>query len=76
MRDADPLRRLTCVIYVLSGAAGAGPVLDLALIVELHGDADHVIALLFQQRRHDRGIHPARHGDNHPRVAGRLGHIE
>src|SRR5262245_872139 len=34
-------------------------------VPELHGDTNHLIALLVQQRRADRAIHTATHGDHH-----------
>ena len=39
-----------------------------AVVVELQRDADHVVAGLGQQRRGDRGIDAARHGDDDARV--------
>jgi hypothetical protein len=44
-----------------------------AVVIKLQRDAHHVIALVLQHRRHDRGIDAARHGDDDPRVGGGLG---
>ncbi len=65
MGNADPLGDEARVVNVLSGAAGALAVRRLAMIVELQGHAHDVIALGLEQRRGHRGIHPARHGDDH-----------
>ena len=67
MRNADALRNRARVVDVLPGATGAGAVHGGAMVVELQGDADDVIALGLEQRRSDRGIHPARHGNDHAR---------
>ena len=72
VRDGEPLGHLAGVGDILAGAAGAGlPGRD-ALVVELQGDAHHVVALLLQERRRDRRIDAARHRDHHAGVAGRL----
>ena len=68
MRDAELCRDQARVVDVVAGAAGALAGGGGAMVVELQRDADHVVAGLLQQRRHDRGIHPARHGDHDPRV--------
>ena len=52
-------------------AAGGG-----AVVVELQRDADHLEALLDQQRRRHRAVDAARHGDDHAAVARRLGQAE
>ena len=76
MRDADQLGGLAGVKDILSGAAGADAVLGLALVVKLHGDADHVIALLLEQGRDHRGIDAARHGHDHAGVFRPAGQVE
>src|SRR5580700_9500535 len=53
---------------VAAGTAGALAMGRGAVIVELERDPDHVIAGFRQQRRGDRGIHAARHGDDNARV--------
>src|SRR3954449_13571979 len=44
--------------------AGAGPTRGRTLIVELHGDADDVVALALKKRGDNRGIDAARHRDD------------
>src|SRR3984957_7456749 len=68
MRNAEAGGYGTGIMDVAAGAAGALAVGRCALIVELERDADHVIAGLRQQRRRDRGIDAARHGDDNARV--------
>jgi hypothetical protein len=63
--DADRLGRHARVEDVLTGAAGALLGQGDAMVVELQGDPDHIIAGLFQQGRSDRGIDSARHGGDH-----------
>ena len=65
MRDAQPVADLAGVVDILPGAARALLLQGHAVIVELQRDADHLIALLMQQRRGDGAVHPARHGDDH-----------
>ena len=47
-----------------------------AVVIELQRHAHHVIAFLGQLRRHDRAVDAARHGDDDPRLGGRLGEAE
>src|SRR3546814_4037451 len=60
VRDAETLGHLAGIVDVLPGAAG--PLLRQrhAMAVELQGDANNLVALAVQQRRGDRGVHPAR----------------
>ena len=67
MRDAERLGDAAGVVDVLAGAAGALAVHGGAVVVELQRDADDVVALALQQRRDDRGIDAARHGDDDAR---------
>ena len=60
------------VIDVLPRAAGALALDRRAVVVELQGDPDHLVAVAFQQRRGDAGIDTARHGDHHAGAFGRL----
>ena len=76
VRDAEPLGDLAGVLDVLAGAAGARLADRDAVIVELQGDADDVVALLLQERGRHRRIDAARHRDHHAGVAGRLVDIE
>jgi hypothetical protein len=64
MRDADALGDAARVVDILASAAGALAVGRRAMIVELQGDADHVIALGLEQRGGDRGVDAARHGND------------
>src|SRR5688500_3175040 len=68
MGDAESLRHAAGILNVLSGAAGALAANRLAMIVELEGDADHVIALTLQESCDHGGIDPSGHGDHHPGV--------
>ena len=56
MGNADPRRDVAGVVDILPRAAGPLPVGRLAVVVELHGDADDVIALGGQRGRHNGGI--------------------
>ena len=71
MGNADPRGHCAGIVNVAAGAAGPFAVGCRAMVVELQGDADDVIALLGQQRRGHRRIHPARHRHHHPRLRGR-----
>ena len=68
MRDAERLGHAARVVDVLPGAARALAVRRVAVIVELQGDADDVVAFPRQQRGHDGGIDAARHGDDDARL--------
>ena len=76
VRDGEPVGDLAGIGNILAGAAGAGLARGDALVVELQGDAHDVVALLLQERRRDRRIDAARHGDHHAGVARRLVDIE
>ena len=64
MRNADPVRHRAGVVDILAGAAGALAVRRRAMVVELQGDADDVIALGLEQRGRYRRIDAAGHGDD------------
>ena len=68
VRDADLRRHHARVVDVLPGAARARPMGRRAVVVELQRHADHVIAFRLEQGCGDRGVDPARHGDNHAGV--------
>jgi hypothetical protein len=53
MRDAERLADAAGIVDILAGAARAGAVHGGAMIVELQGDAEHVIALALQNAGHD-----------------------
>src|SRR5262245_23871633 len=61
VRNGQTIRHATRVVNVLAGAAGPGPSQRLAVIVELQGDADDLVTLLFQHRRRDRRINAPGH---------------
>ena len=63
-RLGDPPR----VVNVAPGAAGALPACGRAVVVELQRDADDVVALFGQHRRHDRAVDTPRHRDDDARV--------
>ena len=56
MGNAEPFGDLAGVVDVLAGAAGALAMRRRAMVVELQGDADDVVALAAEQRGDDRGI--------------------
>ena len=68
MRNADALGDRARVMDVAPGAAGALAVGRGAVVVELQGHADDVVALGLEQRGRDRGIDAAGHGDDDARV--------
>ena len=72
MRNIQPRGDGPRIVDVATRAAGALAADGLAVVVELQRHADDVIALARQQRGDNRGIHPARHGDDDPRVGGAL----
>jgi hypothetical protein len=70
MRNAQRFADAARVVDILAGAAGAGAMHGSAMIVELQRDAEHVIALAFQQAGHDGGINAAGHGNDDTCVFG------
>ncbi len=72
MRKAHLLGHPAGVVDVAPGAAGALLGQRRAVVVELERHAHHVVALVGQHRRDDRGIHPARHRHHDTGVPGRL----
>jgi hypothetical protein len=72
VRDADGVGHPPGIVDILAGTAGAGPPRRLAVVVELHGYADHVVAFLGQQGGGHRAVDAARHGDDDAGIAGRL----
>ncbi len=64
MRDAQALGYAACVFDILTGTAGTGTMGGCAMIIELQGDADDIIALAFEDAGHNRRIHAARHGND------------
>src|SRR6266849_10030339 len=68
MGNAYALRDRARIMDVLPGATGAGAMDGGAVVIELERHADDVITLRLEQRRGDRGINSARHGDDHAGV--------
>src|SRR5262249_11430411 len=76
VRNADVGGDAARVVDVAAGAAGALAVGCLAVVVELQGDADDVVALGLEQRRRHRRVDAARHGDDDARILRRARKIE
>ncbi len=76
VRNRQPFGDTAGVVDVLAGAAGALAVDGLAMIVELQGHPDDVVALLGHQPGDDRRVDAARHGDDHAGFRRRLGDVE
>ena len=72
MGNAEPRRDIARIMNILPCAARALAVCRFAMVIELHRDADDVIAFGGQQRRHDRQIDPARHRDDDTGLGGGL----
>ncbi len=73
MRKAHLFGHAAGIVDVDPGAAGIGLGERRAVVVELEGHADHVVALILQHRRHDRRIDPARHRHHHARLGRAFG---
>ena len=76
MGNPEPRGDVARVMDVLARAAGALAMRRRAVIVELHRQADDVVALARQQRRDDAGIDAARHRDDDARVRRGLGQAQ
>ena len=65
--DADAPGHTPGVVQVVDRAAGAEADFSLALVVQLHRQTDHLVALLREERRSDGGVDAAGHGydDSH-----------
>ena len=72
MGNAEPRRDVARIVNILSRAARALAVRRFAVVIELHRDADHVVAFGGEQRRRDRRIDPARHRDDDAGFGGGL----
>ena len=68
MGNAEPRGDVAGVVDVLARAARALAMRRRAVVVELHRQADDIIALARQQRRDDAGIDAARHRDDDARI--------
>ncbi len=64
MRNAEPGRDIARIVDILPRAACALAVRRFSVVIELHGDANDVVALGGEQRRRDRRIDAARHRDD------------
>ncbi len=71
MRDAQPIAHGARIANVAPGAAAAGAANRLAMIIKLQRDADHFSPGAHRERRHDRAVDPARHGDDDALAARR-----
>ncbi len=76
MRNADVAGDPAGVVDVAPRAAGALAVARFAVVVKLQRDPDHVIAFGLEQRRGDRRVDAARHGNDDAGVARRTLEIE
>ena len=74
--DVEPRRHRAGIVDVGAGATRAGPPHRAAVIVELQRDAEDVVALVLEERRHHRGIHAARHCHDHPAGTRRASEVE
>ena len=63
--NPDPRRHASRILYGPERAAACSFSFGGALLPDLKGDANDVVALLNQQRRRDRGVHPAAHRHHH-----------
>lgn len=64
MRNAQARSDRTCILDILACAAGPFAVCCFTVIIELKGDADDVITLIFEQGGNNAGVNAAGHGDN------------
>ena len=69
--NAEVLGDAAGIVDVAAGAAGAGAMSRLAVVVELQRHADNVVAGLGQQRRDDGRVDAAGHGDDDAGVGRR-----
>jgi len=70
VRDADGVGGRARIVDVLAGAAGALLLNRRTVVVELQGDAHHVVAGAGQQGGGHGGVYAARHGGDHARALG------
>ena len=64
MGNTDGIGNTAGIMNILPGAAGALFLHRDAMIVKLQGNADDIIALIFQQGSRHRTVDTARHGDD------------
>ena len=66
VRNPQMLRRTTGIVDILARAARAGAPRGSTMVVELQGDADHLVAFAHHQSRRDRAVDAARHCNDDP----------
>ena len=66
MRNADTFGNGAGIVNIAAGATGPLSMGRRAMVVELQRDPDDVVPGVSQKRRRNRGVDPARHGDDHP----------
>ena len=66
MRNADAFGNGAGIVNIAAGATGPLAMGRRAMVVELQRDPDDVVPGVSQKRRRNRGVDPARHGDDHP----------
>ncbi len=62
VRDTDAGGDTPRVVQIVDRAAGAEAHLSLALVIQLHREPDHLVALAREKRGRDRGVDAAGHG--------------
>jgi hypothetical protein len=72
VRDGESLSDIARIVDVLTGAARAFAMGRRAVVIQLHGHADDVIAIARHQSGYDAGIDPAGHRDDDARVLRRF----
>jgi len=65
MGNADPGSHAARVVQVVDRAARPETHLSIALVVQLHGQTDHLVSLPREERGRDRGVDAAGHRHHH-----------
>ena len=76
VRDAEGFRNPARVLDILARTAGTGAMGGRAMVVELQGYADDIIALALEETGDDGGINAARHGNDNARVFWASGKVQ
>ena len=76
MRNTEPFGHHLRVVNILTGAAGPFAVNGGAMIIELQGNAEHIITLCVQQGGNHAGVDAAGHSHHHARVFRGFGQTE
>ena len=66
MWNADAFGNRAGIVNIAAGATCPLAMGRRAMVVELQRDPDDVVPGVSQKRRRNRGVDPARHGDDHP----------